>query len=167
MLDIPCACKDDLYPNSPCSTSVIFRTDVPTSAHALFTDLRTAEGDAVSPEIYPRNDGTIYISGDHTDPLRGRPFTEKATDATPSEIAVKHHQERLAFISSKFKDAKIEVTQACFRPESRRNKPIIGKLGEGLWIASGHSVWGICNGPGTGKVMVSIIWLHNSRVCLN
>lgn len=95
------------------------------------------------------------MSGDHTDPLRGRPFTEKASDATPSEIAVKHHRERLALISSKFEDTQVETTQACFRPESRRNKPIIGKMGDGLWIASGHSVWGICNGPGTGKVMVS------------
>lgn len=140
---------------SPCSTSVVFKTDVRTTPHAFFTDLKTPEGDSVSPEIYPRPDGTIYISGDHTDPLRQRPFTEKATDAAASEIAVKHHQERLALVSDKFKDAEILVTQACFRPESRRNKPLIGKLGEGYWMASGHSVWGICNGPGTGKVLVS------------
>jgi glycine/D-amino acid oxidase-like deaminating enzyme len=97
------------------------------------------------------------MCGDHTDPLRQRPFTAKATDATPSEIAIKNHQNRLEFISEKFKDAKIETTQACFRPESTRNRPIIGALGNGLWMASGHSVWGICNGPGTGKLMVRLL----------
>lgn len=119
-------------------------------------------GEAVSPEIYPRPDGTLYMSGDHTDPMRQRTLTAKATDATPSEIAVKNHKDRLEFLSEKFKDARIEVTQACFRPESKRNRPIVGKLGEGLWIASGHSVWGICNGPGTGKVMVCITLLAGS-----
>lgn len=127
------------------------------SAHSLFTELSTPDGISASPEVYPRSDGTVYMCGDHTDPLRQRPFTAKATDATPSEIAVNNHQNRLEFISEKFKDAKIEATQACFRPESTRNKPIIGRLGTGLWMASGHSVWGICNGPGTGKLMVSLL----------
>lgn len=105
------------------------------------------------------------MCGDHTDPLRQRPFVAKATDATPSEIAVKNHQKRLEFISEKFKDAKIESTQACFRPESTRDTPIIGKLGTGLWMASGHSVWGICNGPGTGKITVRFSgWAWNSML---
>lgn len=146
----------DIIP-SPCSTSVIFRPSIPTSSHSLFTELSTPDGVSTSPEVYPRADGTLYMCGDHTDPLRQRPFTQKATDATPSEIAIKNHQKRLEFISEKFKDAKIESTQACFRPESTRNKPIIGNLGKGLWMASGHSVWGICNGPGTGKVMAELI----------
>jgi len=132
------------------------------SAHSLFTELSTPDGISASPEVYPRGDGTVYMCGDHTDPLRQRPFTTKATDATPSEIAIKNHQNRLEFISEKFKDAKIETTQACFRPESTRDKSIIGKLGTGLWMASGHSVWGICNGPGTGKLMVRL-----SRFLLN
>lgn len=138
---------------SPCSTSVIFRPDIETSPHALFTEV-TISKDTGSPEVYPRPDGTIYMCGDHSDPGRQRPLTKKATDATPSDVAIRNHQRRLEFLSEKLKNAKVEITQACFRPESKRGRPIIGKLGPGLWIASGHSVWGICNGPGTGKVMV-------------
>ena len=95
------------------------------------------------------------MCGDHTDPLRQRPFPDRADAVPPSDIAIRNLTQRLAFLSEKFKDAEVVRTQACFRPESKRNRPLIGKLGEGLWIASGHSVWGICNGPGTGKVMVS------------
>ncbi|CCA66858.1 hypothetical protein PIIN_00619 [Serendipita indica DSM 11827] len=146
----------DIEP-SRCSTSVVFRPSIPVSAHALFTEMHTPDGKSTSPEIYPRGDGTVYMCGDHTDPLRQRPFPERADAIAPSEIAIKNLTQRLAFVSEKFKDAEIVVTQACFRPESKRNRPLIGKLGEGLWIASGHSVWGICNAPGTGKVMSELL----------
>ncbi|KAG8821918.1 hypothetical protein FRC17_009702, partial [Serendipita sp. 399] len=150
----------DIEP-SPCSTSVIFRPSIPLTPHALFTEVRLPSGESTSPEFYPRPDGTLYICGDRSDPLRQRPLTEKATDATPSEFAIRNHTERLELIGSGLKGAEIVKTQACFRPESKRNRPIIGKLTagglQGVWIASGHSVWGICNGPGTGKVMAELI----------
>jgi glycine/D-amino acid oxidase-like deaminating enzyme len=127
--------------------------------------MKTPEG-IVSPEVYIRADGTVYMCGDHSDPLRQRALTNKATDATPSDIAIKHHTERLAMIGEQFKDPNIVSSQACFRPESRRRVPIIGKLHEGIWIASGHSVWGICNGPGTGKLMVGPFLLHHDQAHL-
>ena len=68
---------------------------------------------------------------------------------------MKNQTERLKWLGGRgFDDVKVEVEQACFRPESRRGKPVIGELAKGVYIASGHSVWGICNGPGTGKCMV-------------
>jgi len=68
---------------------------------------------------------------------------------------VKNQTERLKWLGGRgFDDVTVEVEQACFRPESRRGKPVIGELAKGVYIASGHSVWGICNGPGTGKCMV-------------
>ena len=95
------------------------------------------------------------MCGDHTDPLRPRPLPARAADVTPSPHAVKNQTERLKWLGGRgFDDVKIKVEQACFRPESRRGKPVIGELVEGVYIASGHSVWGICNGPGTGKCMV-------------
>ncbi|BFZ53981.1 hypothetical protein PYCC9005_001012 [Savitreella phatthalungensis] len=36
--------------------------------------------------------------------------------------------------------------------------PLVGKLCAGLYIAAGHSCWGISLAPGTGKVMAEIIW---------
>lgn len=140
---------------SGCSTSVIFRPSTPITPHALFTELTLPSGESVSPELYPRPDGTIYMCGDHTDPLRARPLPARAADVTPSPHAVKNQTERLKWLGGRgFDDVQVEVEQACFRPESRRGKPVIGELAKGVYIASGHSVWGICNGPGTGKCMV-------------
>ena len=143
---------------SGCSTSVIFRPSTPITPHALFTELTLPSGISVSPEIYPRPDGTVYMCGDHTDPLRPRPLPTRAADVTPSPHAVKNQTERLKWLGGRgFDDVQVEVEQACFRPESRRGKPVIGELAKGVYIASGHSVWGICNGPGTGQCMVRII----------
>ena len=95
------------------------------------------------------------MCGDHTDPLRARSLPTRAADVTPSPHAVKNQTERLKWLCGRgFDDVKVEVEQACFRPECRRGKPVIGELAKGIYIASGHSVWGICNGPGTGKCMV-------------
>jgi len=37
--------------------------------------------------------------------------------------------------------------------------PLIGKVprSEGLYIATGHNVWGILNAPATGEVMAQLI----------
>jgi len=93
--------------------------------------------------------------GDHTGPLRACSLPVRAADVTPSPNAVKNQMERLKWLGGRgFDDVKVEVEQVCFRPESRHGKPIIGELAKGVDIASGHSVWGIRNGPGTGKCMV-------------
>jgi len=56
---------------------------------------------------------------------------------------VKNQTERPKWLGGRgFDDIKAEVEQVCFRPESRRGKPIIGELVKGVYIASGHSVWG-------------------------
>jgi len=112
-------------------------------------------GESVSPELYSRPDGTIYICGDHTDSLRARSLPVRAADVTPSSHAVKNLTERLKWLGGRgFDDVKAEVEQVCFRPESRNGKPVIGELAKWVYIASGHSVWGVRNGPGTGKCMV-------------
>jgi glycine/D-amino acid oxidase-like deaminating enzyme len=55
----------------------------------------------------------------------------------------------------------------CFRPISQRGTPLIGKVPEdklsismgdgGIYIASGHGVWGITLSLGTGKVMSELL----------
>ena len=68
---------------------------------------------------------------------------------------MKNQTERLKWLGGRgFDDVKVEVEQACFRPESQRGKPVIDELAKEVYIASGHSVWGIFNEPGTGKCMV-------------
>ena len=93
------------------------------------------------------------MCGDHTDPLLVRSLPVRAADVTPLPHAVKNLTEHLKWLGRRgFNDVKVE--EVCFRPESRHGKPTIGELANGVYIGSGHSVWGICNGPGTGKCMV-------------
>jgi glycine/D-amino acid oxidase-like deaminating enzyme len=35
--------------------------------------------------------------------------------------------------------------------------PLVGKVMDGIYVAAGHSCWGITLGPGTGKVMSEMI----------
>jgi glycine/D-amino acid oxidase-like deaminating enzyme len=56
-------------------------------------------------------------------------------------------------------NAKIVARQACFRPITRDGLPLIGRVAgvEGAYIATGHSVWGILNGPATGEAVSELI----------
>ena len=45
---------------------------------------------------------------------------------------------------------------ACYLPVTRSGI-VAGKIGRRLFVASGHSCWGILNGPATGKGMASMI----------
>lgn len=61
-------------------------------------------------------------------------------------------------------NAKLLKKQACYLPFSEKTSlPIIGphKSYQGLYLATGHSFWGILNAPITGK-MISEWIIHNS-----
>ncbi len=55
--------------------------------------------------------------------------------------------------------AKIVARQACFRPVARDGLPLIGRVPgvAGAYLATGHGVWGILNGPATGEAMAELI----------
>jgi glycine/D-amino acid oxidase-like deaminating enzyme len=59
-----------------------------------------------------------------------------------------------------FKDAAgSDRSQACFRPATQDGLPLIGKVphSEGIYVATGHSVWGILNAPATGEALAKLI----------
>mmetsp|Transcript_9924 Transcript_9924/g.20764 ORF Transcript_9924/g.20764 Transcript_9924/m.20764 type:complete len:124 (-) Transcript_9924:64-435(-) len=49
--------------------------------------------------------------------------------------------------------------QVCYWPETPDGLPIIGKIPDirGAYVAAGHSVWGILQGPATGKALAELI----------
>ena len=55
--------------------------------------------------------------------------------------------------------AELIAEQACYLPISPRTAaPILGgSVEQGVYIASGHAVWGISNSLGTGKVMEELL----------
>jgi glycine/D-amino acid oxidase-like deaminating enzyme len=48
-------------------------------------------------------------------------------------------------------------SRACPRPLSADGRPLLGQIGERLWIASGHGPWGISLGPGSARLVADAI----------
>ena len=55
--------------------------------------------------------------------------------------------------------SKVLAQQACYRPVTQDGLPLIGPVPglEGAYVATGHSVWGILNAPGTGEAIAELI----------
>ncbi|BGP21071.1 hypothetical protein JCM10213_007589 [Rhodosporidiobolus nylandii] len=150
--------------------SVVLKTapgrDLP--AQALFTSIKTKEGGA-EPEIYNRPDGTAYACGptDNTD----LPLLASDVSVSPSAItSLLSQTAQLApdYLSTENGEysATVERRQACYLPVGSGD-PVIGCIeggGErGVWVGSGHSCWGICNGPGTGLVLAEMMLNKDGR----
>ncbi|ELQ41829.1 hypothetical protein OOU_Y34scaffold00251g15 [Pyricularia oryzae Y34] len=115
-----------------------------------------------------RKGKTIDGSRAHSIVVRGtRPTTEHClfTDMkyVPKNSAEKHAKlvEQIRVISPEIlgESATIEKEQACYLPGGSFNGPLIdGSSEHGLYIAAGHTCWGITLGPGTGLVMAEMIF---------
>ncbi|CAE7147228.1 unnamed protein product [Rhizoctonia solani] len=146
-----------IEPSEP-SSSIVLRPDEShkITNHMLFTDLNFNDI-SCEPEVYPRLDGTVYLCGAgwENDSV---PLPERADQVKPTPGAIQRLKEAAEFVSpGTFKNAQVVAEQCCFRPNSQTGLPVIGKVREGIWMASGHGVWGIQNGPGTGKCLAELI----------
>jgi glycine/D-amino acid oxidase-like deaminating enzyme len=56
-------------------------------------------------------------------------------------------------------ESKILARQACYQPVTEVGLPLIGPVPgvKGIYVATGHSVWGILNAPATGEAMAELI----------
>lgn len=56
-------------------------------------------------------------------------------------------------------EARVKAEQACFLPCTDDELPIIGEVPgvKGCYVATGHSCWGILNGPATGAAMAELV----------
>eukprot|EP01147_Barroeca_monosierra_P005786 gene5786-7282_t len=130
---------------------------------AVFIDYAD-KGKMENPEIYPRPDGSVYICGcgDRT------PVPATAADVKPSEGKCEKLHEIACNMVSQLQGADVLKQQACYLPTSPDGIPILGELPShpGVFLATGHSCWGILNGPGTGKVMAELILGHKPSINL-
>lgn len=134
--------------------SLIFRYQ-PADPCALFLELETADGSVETPEVVPRMDGTTYICGlSGTEPLPVDPAHVEL-----EEGAVERLRTMAATFSPDLGASEIIAEQACFRPITTDGVPIIGNVPDvkGAYVATGHSVWGMLNGPATGEAMAELI----------
>ncbi len=133
--------------------SLIF--DYEPSPEALFADVETAGEEEAHPEFYPRPDGTTYVCGSSGE--QGLPLDPADVAAEPAAVAQLHRL--TACVSPGLAASKVLAEQACFRPVTADGLPLIGPVPgvAGAYVATGHSVWGMLNGPSTGEAMAELI----------
>lgn len=134
--------------------SIVFRFE-PREPYALFLELETADGDIATPEVVPRLDGTTYLCS-----VRGHdPLPVDPAHIALEAGAVERLQAMAAAISPDLAAADVLAVQACYRPITSDGIPLIGPVSgvAGAYVATGHSVWGMLNGPATGEAMAELI----------
>lgn len=148
-----------VLPEAPISAtrahSVTIKADV--SNYAIFSDIDLPSGQNVSPEMYARPDGSVYACGEG-DTLIPLPTTSDLVQC--DEHKCQEIIDYCGSISDHMRDGEVLVKQACYLPSvSFGGGPMIGRTKtEGLWVAAGHTCWGIQNSCATGKVMSEFLF---------
>ena len=105
--------------------SIVFDTGNAVPAEALFLDLRD-RGGAVSPEVFPRSDGTTYVCGISS---------ESQVPVDPAEVvpdpgAIERLHDICAELSPVLAHSSMLARQACFRPVTLGGLPLIGPISD-------------------------------------
>ena len=149
--------------------SVTIKPSRPVSPYALFTEIkmpmsmsskgkkRSTNTVKATPEIYARPNDEVYACGEG-DTLAPLPASTDLVqvDQTRCDSII----EQVGSISDELRSGEVKVRQACYLPNVETGGgPMIGRTNvEGLYVASGHTCWGIQNGPATGKLMSEFVW---------
>ena len=135
--------------------SLVLETGNRLPAEALFLEAREETGEAHSPEIFPRPDGTTWVCAISSD----GPLPVDPADVQPDAGAMERLHALCGRLSPVLAESRIIARQACFRPVTHDGLPLIGKIpgAPGAYVATGHSVWGILNAPATGEAMAELI----------
>lgn len=124
-------------------------------AEAVFLEYREDRGMILSPELFPRNDGTTYVRAISSE----EPLPPDPTGVVPDPSAIDRLEAICNSVSPALASARILARIACYRPVTRDGLPLIGPVPgvAGAYIATGHSVWGILNAPATGEAVAELI----------
>ncbi|KAL0543098.1 hypothetical protein IC582_018185 [Cucumis melo] len=126
--------------------------------HALFLGYYPAQGGRpIDPEMYPRPTGEVYLCGMSA----VAEVPENPEEITPNPESISVLKRVAKTVSSRLgeEEAELKAEQACFLPCTDDDLPVIGKLPgvSECYVATGHSCWGILNGPATGAAMAELI----------
>ncbi|KAK2595176.1 hypothetical protein QQS21_007136 [Conoideocrella luteorostrata] len=154
--------------------SVVYEADV--SPFAVFTDIqlppdyvpehraelgqKRMHKNRVDPEIYARPFGEAYACGE---PDTNIPLPDTVDQVQCDESQCDDIISYIKTFSPVLGSAPIKAKQSCYLPRHMRfgseSGPLIGPTTvPGLWVAAGHTCWGIQNGPATGKLMSEYIF---------
>ena len=122
---------------------------------ALFLEYVEPGGSILSPEVFPRADGTTYVCGISNE----SPIPIDPGLVVPDDGAIDRLIALCGRISPILARAPVLASQACFRPVTADGLPLIGAIpgAQGAYVATGHSVWGILNAPATGEALAELI----------
>jgi len=135
--------------------SLVFDSGGATGAEALFLEYQEASGEVLSPEIFPRADGTTWMCAISS---AGAMPVDPA-GVMGDEGAHARLETMCCNIAPALAERPIIARQACFRPVTEDGLPVIApvKGADGAYVATGHNVWGILNAPATGEAMAGLI----------
>jgi glycine/D-amino acid oxidase-like deaminating enzyme len=135
--------------------SLVFDTGDAVPGEALFIEYREQTGAVLSPEVFPRADGTTYVCAISSE----TPLPIDPAEVAPDPGAIERLEAICASVSLALDPAKILARQACYRPITADGLPLIGRVPgvAGAYVATGHSVWGILNAPATGEAMAELL----------
>ncbi|KAF7852396.1 hypothetical protein BT93_L0941 [Corymbia citriodora subsp. variegata] len=131
---------------------------------ALFLSfLPSGGGPAMDPEVYPRPTGEVYLCG-----MSSREeVPDDPTEVSPNPESIKVLKRVARAVSTNLGEgeAHMKAEQACFLPCTEDEVPVIGELPglEGCYVATGHSCWGILNGPATGAAVAELVLEGRAR----
>jgi glycine/D-amino acid oxidase-like deaminating enzyme len=135
--------------------SLVFKTGETIPAEALFLEYQEASGEVLTPELFPRVDGTTWVCAvSSSSPLPLDPAAIVGDDGAHARL-----EALCRTISPALAAAPIVARQACFRPVAEDGLPLMGRVPgvDGAFVATGHSVWGMLNAPATGEAMAELI----------
>ena len=135
--------------------SVVFKPDAALPPEAAFLEFEDDDGAVVTPEIVSRADGTVYVCG-----LSGaEALPPNPSSVEPEKGGCEKLQDVAIRLVPRLGTAEVVARQACYRPVSMDGLPIVGAI-PGLvdaYVATGHSVWGMLNAPGTAEALAEMI----------
>jgi glycine/D-amino acid oxidase-like deaminating enzyme len=135
--------------------SLVFETGERTPAEALFLEYQEETGEVLTPEVFPRADGTTWVCAISS----AQPVPVDPAAVAPDAGAHERLEAMCRTISPLLAAAPIKARQACFRPVAEDGLPLMGAVPgvEGAYLATAHSVWGMLNAPATGEAMAQLI----------
>jgi glycine/D-amino acid oxidase-like deaminating enzyme len=135
--------------------SLVFETGEAIAPEALFLEYREASGEVLSPEVFVRADGTTWVCAISS----AGPLPVDPAEVAPDLDAHARLEAMCRDIAPTLAEMPIKARQACFRPVTEDGLPLIGAVpgADGVYVATGHSVWGMLNAPATGEAMAELI----------
>jgi glycine/D-amino acid oxidase-like deaminating enzyme len=96
------------------------------------------------------------------EPDKNVPLPETADQVQCDDAQCDDLAAYIATVSPALAAAPIKARQACYLPRHMRfgdeRAPLIGQTSTpGVWVAAGHTCWGIQNGPATGYLVAELL----------